>query len=304
MLDTVVQGALDWDMMEGESIRIKECSNCLGNGTSKAVQITRKPDGFFWYCFRCDQGGFFPDKKHASPEIMQKRLKGLRDGTMDNTTKDTRPIKVCLPEDATTELPAQAQVMLYDWHLTDDDLVTYNILWSPSHGRIIIPIYKYIYSKGHPNIWARKLIGWTGRKLKSDTNKDKPKWSTTRQRDIKHIRYTALPDQPAGVLHRKQIIIVEDVFSAIRMAQVGYIGIALLTTYLPDELLRRCRGWGVILWLDFDAVAKASKYQHRFGCFGIPCVVNYSVKDPKEQTGEFIKENIQRRLDQLWQNSK
>jgi hypothetical protein len=175
---------------------------------------------------------------------------------------------------------------MYDLGLEDDDLERFDIGWSSSHSRIIIPIYKYYSASGGG--WAKKLIGLTGRKI-DDGNDDKPKWWSQRQKDIKHPRFIGLPET---ILHPKQVVIVEDVFSAIRIASTGRISIALLTTYLPYELYPSLKGWDVRIWLDADAFNKATKYQSSLGQNGITARTIMTMLDPKMYDNDDINRSI------------
>jgi hypothetical protein len=272
-------------MSAGMSIRVKECDNCLGQGRSMAVQITRKEDGFLWHCFRCAKSGFFRDRG-ASPQQVQEIAKNASKKKVDN-----RPDRVVLPADYTDVLPPKALVQMYDLGLEDEDLERFDIGWSPSHSRIIIPVYKYwrmVQTGGLAPTWAKKLIGLTGRKL-DDTPEDKPKWWSQRQKDIKHPRFIGLPTK---ILYPRQVVIVEDVFSAIRISTTGRISIALLTTYLPYELYPSLKGWDVRIWLDQDAYSKATKYQSALGQAGVTATTILTDNDPKEYDNDDIETAI------------
>jgi hypothetical protein len=175
---------------------------------------------------------------------------------------------------------------MYDLGITDQDIERHDIGWSQSHARIIVPIYKY--GKG-PGGWAKKLVGVIGRKLDTD-KEDKPKWWSVRQRDIKHPRFTAIP---AGkIKHKKHVVFVEDVFSAIKVANAGYICQALLTTYLPYELYPVLQGWFTTIWLDSDAYNKAVKYVAQLGANGITSRAVHTDKDPKAYDTDEIEEEL------------
>jgi hypothetical protein len=210
---------------------------------------------------------------------------------MGKEKKDTRPEVVTLPSDFTDKLPPKAKVMLYDMDIFDNCIARFDIGWSASHARIIIPIYKYLLpTNGGPA--AKKLVGFMGRKLdgvSSDTDKNKPKWWTVRQKDIKHPRFIALPTVSVAGKH---VVIVEDIFSAIKVAKAGHLSIALMTTYLPYELYPVLRDWHATLWLDADAYDKAVKYQTSLGQAGCTADVVYSDKDPKWYSTDQINEAI------------
>ena len=285
-MSSVLYDSLDYSMSTGMSTRVKECDTCLGQGRSLAVQITRKEDGFLWHCFRCAKvpgarsSGFFRDK-NASPSQVQEVVKNANKKKVDN-----RPEVVVLPSDFTSQIPPKGLVQLYDMQIEDSDLQWFDIGWSPSHARIIIPIYQY--RRGDSGSWAKKLIGITGRKLEG-APEDKPKWWSQRQRDIKHPRFIGLPTQ---ILHPRQVVIVEDVFSAIRVSTTGRMAIALLTTYLPYELYPSLQGWDVRLWLDADAYTKSVKYQAALGQNGITAKTIITMLDPKMYANEDIERSI------------
>jgi hypothetical protein len=202
--------------------------------------------------------------------------------------ENTRPEVVTLPADVVDLLPAKAAVQLYDMGIFNNDIKRFDICWSPARARIIVPVYKY--ALGSNGAVAKKLVGLMGRKLDDkDENTDKPKWWSVRQKDIKHPRYIALPEP---VLYDRQVVIVEDIFSAIRISNTGRISVALMTTYLPYELYPVLNNWDVHLWLDADAYTKSVKYQAALGANGITASTIYTDKDPKWYTGPEIEEAI------------
>lgn len=285
---------LDYSQPVGWSTRVKECDQCIGMGNHKAVQITRKEDGFMTYCFRCKKSWFFPDSK-ASPGNVQQIV-----AQMDNSKKkDNRPEVVELPSDMSSTIPPKALVYLYDRYIEPADIGRFGIGWSQSHRRTVFPVFRYMQktiSVDNPentrDIWARKLVGWSGKKLDDDVS-EKPKWHTVRQRDIKHPRFIAPPEHWDGV---KRIVLVEDIISAIRMSQLGVMSIGLMTTYLPYELYKVLQGWDVRVWLDDDAYDKACKYFATLNSNGVSATVVHTRKDPKDLSPDEIKEELK------WQN--
>jgi hypothetical protein len=268
-MSSILRDSLDYSMTTGDSIRVKECDLCIGQGNSPAVQISRKEDGFLWHCFRCNKSGFFADRG-ASPKQVQEIVKNAQ-----VQKKTNRPAQVVLPADFTSEIPPKGLVQLYDLRIMDEDIERHEIGWSPSHKRIIIPVFKY--GKG-PGGWAKKMVGVMGRKLEGEPDSDKPKWWSQRNESVKHPRFVALAETTG---FRKEIVIVEDIFSAIRISRIGYMSMALLTTYLPYELYPHLRGWNVKIWLDDDAYDKAVKYQAKLGAHGVSASTIFTVLDPK-----------------------
>jgi hypothetical protein len=274
---SILREHLDYTWPVGKSDRFLECDTCEGRGNSKAVQITRKEDGFLWHCFRCDRSGFFSDEQ-ASPDEVQ-----ALDKARSKAPVNTRPEVVTLPDDYTRDLPPKAAVWLYDMELDPEDIEAHEIGWSPGHKRIIVPVYKYIYSAKVGK--AKKLVGVQGRKLPDDDT-DKPKWSTTRQRDIKHPRFIS-----PGDLSIKKVVLVENVFSAIKITKfTGFFAIALLTSYLPYELHRPLARYDhTYIWLDPDAYQKSVKYQMTLGSAGVTSTPILSPQKPKDTPSEILK---------------
>jgi hypothetical protein len=200
---------------------------------------------------------------------------------------NNRPEVVELPADCSKVLPPKAAVQLYDMGLTENDICRFDICWSPDRARIIIPVYKYAI--GSSGSTAKQLVGLMGRKL-IDSDSDKPKWWSVRQRDIKHPRFIGLPVSLDK--ERKTVVIVEDIFSAIKISAAGFISIALMTTYLPYELYPVLNGWTVHMWLDNDAYNKAVKYQATLGANGVTATTILTDKDPKWYNTREIREAI------------
>ena len=282
---SIIDDNLDYSMTTGMSKRIRECPSCMGQGNSMAVQITRKSDGFLYHCFRCHKSGYVRDRNSASPQQMQEIIKNGSKKKVDN-----RPEVVQLPYDFTEVLPPKGLVQLYDLSITDEDIKWFDIGWSQSHERIVVPVYRYLTSSAGG--YAKKLTGVLGRKLdeKEDTS-NKPKWWTQRQRDIKHPRFIGLPRE---ILYDKQVVLVEDVFSAIRVSTTGRLAIGLLTTYLPFELYPVLQGWDVKIWLDADAYSKSVKYLSALGSNGIKASTVYTTRDPKTYSNEEINQAIEK----------
>jgi len=296
---SILHEHLDYSRPVGWSTRAKECPNCEGTGNSLAVQITRKEDGWLWSCHRCRNAGqkfysgFFPDTK-ASPDEVKRIV-----AQMDNPkNKDNRPEVVTLPDDMSATLPPKALVYLYDRYFEPDTIGRFGIGWSQQFKRTVFPVYQYMTVvdktaepiEGYrPVVHAKKLVGWTGRKLDSDTS-DKKKWHTVRQRGITHPRFVA---PPVAWDRKKRVVLVEDVISAIRVSCVGVMSIALMTTYLPYELYNVLRGWDVRVWLDSDAYDKSIGYFSKLNGNGVQAQSIHTKKDPKDLSpGEIERELI------------
>jgi len=278
---SVLSAHLDYTKPVGWSTRVKECDTCVGQGNSNAVQLTRKEDGFLWHCFRCTRSGFFSDTNASESQVKQ-----LVE-TAGKNKRVNRPNTVKLPDDYTTTIPPKGLVQLYNMELDENDIKNHEIGWSPGHGRIIIPVYKYI---GNSTGVAKKLVGVMGRKLNDDDPK-KPKWWSQRQSDIKHPRFIVVPKAHADC---RSVVIVENIFSAIKVSKAtAWFSLALLTTYLPFELYRPLARYDhVHIWLDQDAFNKACKYQASLGNVGVTAHTHVTPNKPKDCTIPEIRSEL------------
>jgi hypothetical protein len=289
-MESILKQHLDYTMHTDQSKRAHACDYCEAPGSGQAVQITRKEDGFLWVCHRCRgegkqyYSGFFPDEGASASQVT---------ALTSRTEKkiDTRPDVVTLPDDYTTTIPAKGLVGLYDLELDPDDIERNDIGWSPSHKRIIVPIYKHVHvvprnPLGNTPVQVKKLVGVMGRKLWDDDT-EKPKWWTVRQKDIKHPRFISIPET---ITDRGTVVLVENIFSAIKVSKVsGLFSLGLLTSYLPYELYSVLQKYKVIIWLDPDAYNKGCKYMATMGNRGITSHNILSPKKPKDTTcGEMV----------------
>jgi hypothetical protein len=210
---------------------------------------------------------------------------------------DSRPEVASLPDDFTVELPAPAAAQLLTHRIDNSLLAKFNIGWSREHERIVVPLYKYGRFNSGTGIWARRLIGWAGRKIDSPDTQAKPKWYAQRQRDVKHPLFIA-PYEASSSRH-KTVVIVEDAFSAIRIWSAyrsAFTTMALLTTYLPYELYPLLKGWRVFIWLDQDAYSKSCSYQFKLGQAGVTANTVLTAKDPKAYSDIEIEQELNKIL--------
>jgi len=266
--DTLVADFCDPALDTGQSIRIPECSECEGEGNQNGVQITRVADGFTWWCYRCTRGGKVYDIG-MSPEDTLKRLRHMRNLVAKKYSKTLE-----LPEDFTTEIPQDFVTWLSGYELEPKDWEYHEMGYSPSYDRLIIPVY--ISGLYGDSTATGKMIAWTGRSTESLFKPTKDKWYLLRQWGIKYVYHALLQ-------HRTDILIlVEDMISCIKLWTAGYNAVALLTTYVPNELLLGLRNYDVRLWLDPDAVGKSMNFTSRFQSYGVPASWLHYHKDPKD----------------------
>lgn len=251
----------------GQSIRIPECTNCQGQGHQNGVQITRVEDGWTWWCYRCSHGGKFFDIG-MSPADTLNRIRHMRTLL---AKKYQRNVK--LPDDFTTDVPELALTWLWGYEVDGQDVIDHDMGWSERYERLIIPVY---ISGLYGDVSAKgKMIAWDGRYFGKD--KTQGKWHLVREFGIKYVYYSLVHP------NTKILILVEDIISAIKMFKAGYSAVALLTTYVPNELYLGLKPYDLKVWLDPDAVGKSLKIVQKFNSVGVKARhIAYPEGDPKD----------------------
>jgi hypothetical protein len=91
-------------------------------------------------------------------------------------------------------------------------------------------------------------------------------------------------------------VLVEDVISAAKVNQIGYVqGVALLGTTLNEAKVKDLLKWGynnVIIALDPDAVTTALKMKKEFGLFFRTCKVVMLPDDPKDMDNDELEKAL------------
>jgi hypothetical protein len=270
---------MDWFIGQNRRILHKECSE----GKTPALSIIKKADGFWFNCFRCKElKGFFGDKQ-KSPEEVAQMLKNMETETPYRSMDVAYLPMDCVPMlGGTDSTPSKAYLWLWDHKIDDDAVNAFNICWSPSYYRVIIPIYEYgEYGGGAVAEVTTKLIGWVGRDIQELTKKQRkemkcPKYITHKSSEYDNIFFHA-PNYASN-----QYVITEDILSAIRVNSAMKVNaIALLTTYMPTRLMLKLRKKEVIMWLDPDMRKVTMGHVAKMNSFGMNAKAILSNKDPK-----------------------
>lgn len=211
----------------GRRVRVNhDDADC--SGSSKSMVIERKEDGYIYAsCHRCGKYGrhaegtvrsFFGASKGGGPSISGERA-----------TK--------MPRDSDNDIrawPATAQVWIRQAGVTNDEVKQYGIVYSPSLGRVLIPVYN-----------GKDMIGWQARKI--DPSDEGPKYYTK----------TVAPEKMVVFSHRasvyKHIVLCEDVLSCIRIGRM-MPAIAILGTSVSDYAIKELtkHATSAIIYLDYD----------------------------------------------------
>lgn len=295
----------DWEaMIEGTTARI-HCSNYLCDHKKDSLTITRTYDGAIFNCFRCGSKGYVRDC--SNPFTAKRKLARLRDKSqtlIKNTTEyftlptDFRNIGFSLinnknPKKARIDAPKHILAYLYQYRLTLDDIIKYNIGFSKKHDGIIFPIYE-----------NDKLIAYLIRYINKDykyklITPDYIYNFNNNYKINKRILYkinTPLLSDNTVITKNYNLILCEDIISAIILYQGCSLNAsvwALLTTNLPPvSEIKKYNFYKVILWLDYDAKIKALKHSQHLNFNGIKCETIITPKDPKDYEITYIRNKL------------
>jgi len=240
-------------LQDGEETKVNHVGCEAGTDRKQRLYVKRDGGTLLFYCHHCATGGSRGARRNY-----------IRSDKRENVVS----AEVSLPQDMVCRhdmMDVHANVWLNKAGLTQEEREAYHIGWSPSHGRVILPVYTY-----------------TGRKLL-------PKYLTTRRGDVKH---------PAafGKHHREstRIVIVEDILSMIKVNRVE-MSVALLGTSLPDWLVFWLAGHHdvAVVWLDNDNAAVRKKQREiasRLAQFMERVHIVRSGSDPKLHSADEIRE--------------
>lgn len=234
------------------------CPCTVGSHKSKSLAITRKKDGWVYYCHRCRESGFKP-LEGLSIESTKKLVRQISSTKEYNSSVYS---KVVLPRDFTSEIPTKGLLWLQKYGITSHDTYDFKFGFSKYYNRLIMPVY-------YDNV----LVYWQGRYLDAPT-REHPKYMNVSKRRTGDI-YFKLGDTPDKIL-------VEDILSAIRIYRSGFSSIALLTSSISYDIDRQVdTDDTVYIWLDYDKKIEAIKYMNKLRSIGINAKRICTIKDPK-----------------------
>jgi len=268
----------------GESFKIKhqrrlDGTECTPEHKNPAMTVTRTSTGWLFCCHRCNAMGMIPDKEN-SPRMTADRIKGLKKAQENvEFEKIQLPLDMVYLNQDTDYEDNEAVYWLWNYGLVQEDWEMYEIGWSETYQRLIIPLFEYSDGR-YPEPKDKKLVGWTGRDCTDKTKEERvtertPKWITRTQKGAR--RYFTAPGDD------KNVVIVEDSISAIKVSEsTGFTAIALLQSTVSDDLIKKCRGAKVRLWLDPDMKQKSVKTVARMNQLGVNTKIILTEEDPKE----------------------
>jgi hypothetical protein len=258
------------ELLAGHSLQIGDTINifhCKKGHNNDRLFITKKDDCVLFFCHHCGKKG----KLNTTRAAYKKRT-----GQLTNTKNKPR-MSTAMPADGILE-PQKWPVEAMRWTsragMSLTDIEEAGMQYSPSFNRVIVPVS-----------FEGQYNGWVGRRVGNDDSI--PKYLAAYVDRGKNIYVCRTNTE-------KEIILVEDILSARKLAKAGYNSVALLGTSLSDEMFYylTVRYNSFIIWLDNDnAQVKLNqlKLMNKLSVVGNVRIVK-SDKDPKEYSLKEIEE--------------
>ncbi len=266
-----LESYFDSSMEIGERKRYDYCPFCQQKVRGKGFVVTRTRKGFFAYCFRCHERAV-----HNRSKLTFRQIKNLLNEQKEDVNKEYNYDVVVLPYDFTPTIPDIGLLWLRTYNITDEEIRRYNLGFSPSLNRLILPVYL-----------DGELVYWQGRKLDAS--------------DMHSPKYLNIRAKRSGVYFcvfdkSESTVLVEDILSAIAVARAGFNAIALLGSYVGDDIYPAIKTEKAYVWLDPDKRSDCVKFAAKLRAHGVVCSpIVLPTKDPKEYTPQEIQSIIHRR---------
>lgn len=253
---------MDWlEIAKTLPLSSKTRSNCeCGDG--KPAVINHQLKGYSFYCFRCDTKFFEHKGQQTLAELA--RIKELNELA-------TQSFKIELPKDFTEEIPLVGRLWLYKAGITPTVWKKYGFGWSEFWQRVVMPVYE-----GDKLVWFQARAVLDGQK---------PKYINPTG-DRESLMFLA-----ATTNDRSEIILVEDILSAVRVGAVAP-ACSMLGTKITTAQAGKLAQYDIVrTWFDNDRAGKQGAYNVR-RCIGLGTeVLNIrSTQDPKSYSNTEIRE--------------
>jgi hypothetical protein len=226
------------------------------------------------HCFSCH----YHRPSDALKQMEAAASAHLRDMTHNPGIKTVKDI--VLPWDVSKTIDAKALAWLNLYGITREEIIKYDIRWSPSRHWLVFP-YDGV---------TNDLVAYQARCFPQlgETKVDK-KWMTFGP--VSDVMLVLGADAPTGRALDSPVVIVEDIISAIKVARHTR-AMPLFGSFLsPQKLLRLHKFFTkkIVMWLDADKYAEAISSARRAEMIGIATHVLYTSGDPKDYSDHDVK---------------
>ena len=254
-------------VMKVDETKACTCTKCQSDWESlgrpsnwrpeRSMSITRSELGLLYFCFRASCGfrGFVPAftyrEKPSSKATFKQKVYKYR------------------------TVPANPEHIPNDVYLTEGELASEGVLYSPDRDTVVYPVYGQ--------------HGYEVAKVDRSYNGRKPKTILYREVEADLLHF------PRNYREGESVAIVEDIPSSIALGR-HIPSVALMGTHFRARHARLLRGShkNLLIVLDADAYDKAAKYCQKFELFFTHVHAVFIEKDIKNQTPA--------ELEALWNN--
>ena len=224
----------------GDELKLKVCPFCHNAKYNFEVNLHNK----LWHCWVCDSGGRGLTKlfKVLSIDDTAFVLDDAQDE--DFTSERTNDEEsISLPEDSVPVLSSVenknlALAYLYKRKMTDAEIVTWNVMDSPSMWRAIFPFYD---KDGSVSWWCGASYG----------TRSKMKYMFPKGRGLKERAFAFRQGEDIT-----KVVLVEGIFDALNVWRAGYSVLPLWGKFVSDSQMSKLREMNfneVFVMLDEDA---------------------------------------------------
>lgn len=242
-----------------------ECPENCGSGEKLSVNHSIK--SYWCNCYRCG----FSDTEFKGAQTLGE-LKRINDL---NEAAASIELTLELPKDFTNDIPRHGRSWLFKAGINVPTWTTYNIGYSKTLDRVILPIYNEEGS----------LIWYQCRALQQG---QKPKYLQP-ARDRSKIMFRVIKDKR----DTQSAIIVEDILSAIRVGAHANTYSLLGTKITTEQASYFSKYQEVTTWLDPDRAGRDGAYKIRRTLGLITDTKNIVTStDPKDLSDKQIKEHL------------
>lgn len=237
------------------------------------------------YCFSC--GHYRPGS--GSPYLSIRKI---------SPVEEEKPM-LDVPADSGFEYSPS----VVDWALlygvSINTLIENNVLYSPSRSQLIFTFYKeneknFLVSPGGSTDAFGKPVLWQARNFAGGGGKEVPKYFTQGEKEKLLPVFRNFSDNGVAI---RDVVVVEDCISALKMASVGAIGMPCLGSTIGVEKITRLRAafprsTRFFVWLDSNMYNKAQQISQRLKLVGAQSVCVWTEQDPKCYSPEHIKQTL------------
>lgn len=253
-------------------------------GPDSTAYISNSPAGISLYCFRCggDSKLFVPHERLSSADIM--RMRKRADAVLELPEPDT--ISLTDPT-----VPHAALVWVLKAGLSPEVAgLRYGIRWIPSIQRVFVPVLH----NGYRASWIARACDARPPKYLRAKGAEGGSWFDLRE-SPGGAAGAGLIGAGATAGRRADVVVCEDILSAIRIRAAGFKSMAVLGTSVSPEHARLLASLDPVGWFDNDAAGRKGFLSLRkaMAPYGVEVSRIQTDRDPKTYTRRQIREYIE-----------